>query len=372
MLVTLHHLMIGSLLMKKRTISGLFSWLVLAVCFSMLMTATTPSGATDAAKASSLVKPLGPANLGSDLWSAVRARSDAASDQYGLSRDTKRNKTTQVRGYDANVLVNQAGDTWASFRNHQMIPKGRDLMIFVLLLMFLFYVFRGSVDDDTDVSGIELQRFSISARMIHWFLAGLFILLGITGLILLYGRTMLIPLVGHEAFGVIAGLSKELHNLSGPLFPIMLIFIFINMVRDNFYERGDLTWIVKGGGFFGDTHPSAGRYNAGEKILFWLTILLGIVISVTGLVLNFPALAVMVLERYPEFEQYRQVMEAMHVVHGVVAMVFICLIFGHIFLATVVVPGTLSGMTSGKVGVGWARSHHNRWYAQMMEKQGKD
>ena len=358
--------------MKKRTISGLFSWLVLAACFSTLMTATTPSGATDEAKASSLVKPLGPANLGSDLWSAVRARSDAASDQYGLSRDTKRNKTTQVRGYDANVLVNQAGDTWASFRNHQMMPKGRDLMIFVLLLMFLFYVFRGSVDDDTDESGIELQRFSISARMIHWFLAGLFILLGITGLILLYGRTMLIPLVGHEAFGVIAGLSKELHNLSGPLFPIMLIFIFINMVRDNFYERGDLTWIVKGGGFFGDTHPSAGRYNAGEKILFWLTILLGIVISVTGLVLNFPALAVMVLERYPEFEQFRQVMEAMHAVHGVVAMVFICLIFGHIFLATVVVPGTLSGMTSGKVGVRWARSHHNRWYAQMMEKQGKD
>ena len=212
--------MIGSLLMKKRTISGLFSWLVLAACFSTLMTATTPSGATDEAKASSLVKPLGPANLGSDLWSAVRARSDAASDQYGLSRDTKRNKTTQVRGYDANVLVNQAGDTWASFRNHQMMPKGRDLMIFVLLLMFLFYVFRGSVDDDTDESGIELQRFSISARMIHWFLAGLFILLGITGLILLYGRTMLIPLVGHEAFGVIAGLSKELHNLSGPLFPI--------------------------------------------------------------------------------------------------------------------------------------------------------
>jgi formate dehydrogenase subunit gamma len=372
MLFTLQPLTIGSLLMKKRTIGALSNWLALLVCFGLLMTVATPSSGADEAKLPSLVKPLGPANLGADLWAAVRARSDATSDQHGLSRDTKRNKTTQARGYDATVLVNQAGETWMSFRNHQMMPKGRDLMIFVLLLMFLFYVFRGSVGDSTDDSGVELQRFSISARMIHWFLAGLFILLGITGLILLYGRTALIPLVGHEVFAVVAGLSKELHNLSGPLFPLMLILIFLNMVRDNFYERGDLTWIVKGGGFFGGTHPSAGRYNAGEKILFWLTILLGIVISVTGLVLNFPVLAVLVLERYPEFEQYRQVMEAMHAVHGVVAMVFICLIFGHIFLATVVVPGTLSGMTSGKVGVSWARSHHNSWSAQLMEKQGKD
>ena len=358
--------------MNKRIHDVFSNWLVLALFVILSMAGQPAIVSADSNNAESSGKPLSPANLGADLWAAVRARSDQASEQHKLVLDPQISRTTQVRGHDSNVLVNQAGETWMSFRNQQLMPKGRDLMIFVLLLIFIFYIFWGRIEVEGGESGVLLPRFSMSARMIHWFLAGVFILLSISGLILLYGRSMLIPLVGHGAFSVIADISKEVHNLSGPLFPFLLVLIFLNMVRQNLYERGDMTWVVKGGGFFGGSHPSAGRYNPGEKLLFWLTILLGVVISVTGLVLNFPVLATMVLDYYPEFEQYRRVMETMHGVHGVVGIVFISLIFGHIFLATVLVPGTLTGMTSGKVDVNWARSHHSRWYKQMMEEKGKD
>jgi formate dehydrogenase subunit gamma len=57
-------------------------------------------------------------------------------------------------------------------------------------------------------------------------------------------------------------------------------------------------------------------------------------------------------------------MEYAHVVHSVIAVLFIVLALGHIFLATLFVPGTLSGMTSGKVDANWAKEHHDRWYEE--------
>jgi len=57
-------------------------------------------------------------------------------------------------------------------------------------------------------------------------------------------------------------------------------------------------------------------------------------------------------------------MEYSHVIHTVIGVVFIALVFGHIFLAVFFVPGTLQGMVSGNVDENWAKEHHDRWYAE--------
>ena len=116
---------------------------------------------------------------------------------------------------------------------------------------------------------------------------------------------------------------------------------------------------------FGSGHASAGKFNPGEKVLFWLTIFLGIVVSVTGYVLDFPAIASWIVATFPEFTQYRHVMELSHVIHTIIAVLFIALVFGHIFLAVFFVPGTLQGMVSGNVDENWAKEHHDRWYAEV-------
>ena len=88
----------------------------------------------------------------------------------------------------------------------------------------------------------------------------------------------------------------------------------------------------------------------------------------TGYILDFPVLADLARGYLPELGQYRHVMELSHVLHTVIAIVFILLILGHIFLATLFVPGTLGGMTHGKVDENWASTHHDRWYRAQKEK----
>ena len=277
-----------------------------------------------------------------------------------------------MRGHDSSVLVNPQGELWKSIRNSRLIPQGGQALLVVLLIILGVYAVRGPVKLASGESGQQVDRHSVSSRIIHWLVAGLFIILGITGLFLLLGRPLLIPVIGKTAFGGIAGASKEVHNILGLLFPFALIFMFVNLVRRNLYEKGDLAWVAKGGGMLGGGHVSAGKFNAGEKILFWATIFLGIGISVTGYVLDFPNIASWVLATSTEFTQYRHVMGYAHVIHSVIAVLFIALAFGHIFLATLFVPGTLSSMTSGKVDSNWAKEHHDRWYEEIRNKSSGD
>ncbi|MDP7524010.1 MAG: formate dehydrogenase subunit gamma [Arenicellales bacterium] len=298
-------------------------------------------------------------NPGIELWQAVRGKLDSPT-------------ATQVRGHDSSVLVNPQGELWKSIRNSRLIPQGGQALLVVLLIILGVYAVRGPVKLASGESGQQVDRHSVSSRIIHWLVAGLFIILGITGLFLLLGRPLLIPVIGKTAFGGIAGASKEVHNILGLLFPFALIFMFVNLVRRNLYEKGDLAWVAKGGGMLGGGHVSAGKFNAGEKILFWATIFLGIGISVTGYVLDFPNIASWVLATSTEFTQYRHVMGYAHVIHSVIAVLFIALAFGHIFLATLFVPGTLSSMTSGKVDSNWAKEHHDRWYEEIRNKSSGD
>ncbi|MAK32879.1 MAG: formate dehydrogenase subunit gamma [Acidiferrobacter sp.] len=327
-------------------------WFFVSVVFAMAPLQTTWAESEQAAPA------INNPNPGADLWRAVRGHLDSPA-------------VTQVKGHDSAVLVNDEGERWTLIRVNELVPKSRDWLLFVILLLGLVYMIAGPQKLQHGEAGVEVERHNTTARFIHWFLAIIFIVLGITGLILLLGRVALIPLIGKEAFGVVARICKEVHNFVGPLFPVAIILVFFNLVRGNLYERGDIKWILKGGGFFSEGHVSAGKFNPGEKLLFWLTIFLGIGVSVTGYILDFPTIAAWIVSASPDFSQYRHVMELSHVLHTIIAIVFIAFILGHIFLATMLVPGTLQGMTSGKVDANWAKEHHDRWYAEIREGENQ-
>ena len=278
-------------------------------------------------------------NPGTDLWRAVREANVG---------------TTQVQGVDTGVLINSRGETWRHFRMEQLIPVGAMLMGSVLALIVLFYLVRGPLRMQGGPSGKKIQRFTVFERTTHWFTVSLFWLLALTGLILLYGRFVLIPVLGPEGFGLTASACKEAHNLFGPMFLVAILMLFLTFVKDNIYARGDMTWLLKGGGMFGGGHVSAGRFNAGEKIWFWIAVPGGLVLSVSGLILDFAV-----------FGQGRELMEISHVLHGIAAVVVITVSFGHIYLGTAGVEGTLGSMTTGNVDEVWAKSHHDRWYAEV-------
>lgn len=277
-------------------------------------------------------------NPGTDLWRDVR------------QRDTVIEGISQIRGVDTGILINPRANQWTLFRVGPLIDYGVAGFTAIIVLIALFYLFRGQVKVEGGPSGKLILRFSEYERIFHWVLASVFLLLALSGLILLLGRDLLIPVLGHQLFSLVASSSKEAHNLFGPIFLLSLLLIFFSFAKKNLYARGDFNWLAKGGGMIGKEHPSSGFFNLGEKIWFWLLILIGLVISLSGLVLVSPSLG-----------QSRVLMELSHVIHSVSALILIGVSLGHIYLATIGTEGTREGMKSGYVDSRWAQLHHDRW-----------
>ena len=323
--------------------AAVFSRMLMAlfVLVLVVMPQFAPQARADADTAAGKV-----ANPGTELWREVR------------QREAPLAGATQVTGMDSGVLINTLGEQWRRFRMEQLVPVAGALIGGVLGLIILFHLFKRGVRLEHGRSGNYIQRFKEIDRILHWYVATVFIFLALTGLILLTGRVVLIPVFGHEVFSAIASASKEGHNLFGPLFLLGVVGLFIRFVSKNFPGKGDLGWLLKAGGFLGGKHPSAGFFNAGEKIWFWLVIVVGLTISVTGLILEFPF-----------FGQDRPLMALSLVLHGVGAVLLVAGLFGHIYVGTAGMEASLESMTTGYVDVNWARQHHDQW-AEACEAEG--
>jgi formate dehydrogenase subunit gamma len=281
---------------------------------------------------------------GAELWREVRQRDGAVE---GIS---------QVKSPGANVLVNVSGESWRQYRMNTLIPKAGGAFLVVLILIGVFRLLRGRIMLQGGRSGIKILRFTTSQRFAHWTTAILFVILGLTGLVLMLGRKFLIPVIGPEGFGTLAAAAKFLHDYLGPVFIFALTYLFVLFVRDNLPSfKVDLLWILKGGGLFGG-HAHADRYNAGEKIWFWIASIGGLVAIISGVVLDFPI-----------FGQTRATMEFYHMVHSIAAVVLIFVAFGHIFLGTAAMEGTFEVMKTGYCDSNWAKEHHDLWYEKVKD-----
>ncbi len=286
-------------------------------------------------------------NPASELWRDVRQRTAPVAGK------------TQVKGVDSGVLINANGERWRHFRVNQLIPIGGYVLGGVLVGLVVFYLVRGRVPVEGGLTDRKLPRYTTYERTIHWFIAGIFIFLALSGLILLFGRPLLIPLIGKEAFSVLASASKEGHNLMGPLFLLALVLIFFRFVRRNIYQKGDLTWLLRGGGVIGKKHVPSNFFNMGEKTMFWLLVFVGGAIGVSGLVLVFPV-----------FGQGRELMELAHVGHAIGAVFMVAVILGHIYIGTIGMEGAIEGMKTGYCDLNWAKEHHDLW-ASRAEQSGE-
>lgn len=283
-------------------------------------------------------------NPASELWRNVRQRENPLAG------------TSQVQGTDANYLMRVSGESWRQYRTLTLIPRASIAIFVALFLLFLVWLLRGKLVLKAGRSGIKILRFTLNQRVAHWCTAILFVVLALTGLVLLLGRKLLIPLFGSEGFSYIAVTAKALHNYLGPAFAVALIFLFILFVRNNMISaKIDLLWILKLGGF-GKAHVSSHRFNAGEKGWFWIAVLVGSTIVVSGLVLNFPI-----------FDQTRATMEWYLVIHGIAAIIMTIASFGHIYMGTAGVEATFEVMQTGYCDSNWAREHHDLWYEEVKD-----
>jgi formate dehydrogenase subunit gamma len=261
-------------------------------------------------------------------------------------------QTTQVRGVETNVLVESGGEVWRQIRNGPVTIYGGWLLVITFLLIGAYYAVKGSLKLHGKPSGRTLQRFSAWDRIVHWTTAVTFVILAITGLITLFGKHVLLPVTGYTLFSWLASLSKSLHNFVGPLFAVCTVLMIITYLKDNLPKAYDFLWVRKWGGMFSGEHVPSGRFNAGEKAWFWgFVMVLGIVVSATGFVLDFA-----------NFGQGRVLMQQMNVIHAIAGVLFTAGSLGHIYMGTIGVDGAYEAMRNGMVDETWAKDHHEYWY----------
>jgi formate dehydrogenase subunit gamma len=169
-----------------------------------------------------------------------------------------------------------------------------------------------------------------------------------------FGKALLLPLIGHTLFGWLAYALKNIHNFAGPLFAVSLLVVIVTFVRDEMFERADWAWLRRFGGLFGGHEVPSPRFNAGEKVLFWIGALaLGVVVVSSGLVLD---------KLLPGLDYLRGDMQLAHMVHSIAAIVMMAAFLGHIYMGTIGMRGAYKAMRHGQVDEAWAKEHHALWY----------
>lgn len=287
----------------------------------------------------------------SEMWRAVRK---------GIKG------TVSIPDKKAGQLVQSEGDAWRAVKNGPIAKWGVIGLGGMVALLVLFYLIRGKITVDHGMSGRTMTRFADMERMGHWLLAVSFIVLAITGLNITYGKYFLLPVLGKAGFATIAGAGKWLHNYVAFAFMAGLVMILVMWIKENFPNKYDLEWLAKGGGMFvKGVHPPSKKFNAGQKILFWLVIWGGLGLSLTGIALLFPFQF-----GFPAGMEPIQQMQFATTWHAIIALVMTIVVIAHIYIGTVGMEGAYDAMGSGEVDENWAKEHHSVWAKEKAKSRG--
>jgi len=253
-----------------------------------------------------------------------------------------------------------AGEAWRQVRNNWIIPYGGALFLIALGALAIYYFARGPLGHTDGQGAPVIERFTPFERSAHWANAIAFSTLAISGLVMAFGRFILLPLMGGTLYGPLTYVLKTLHNFAGPIFTVSLVIVFFTFVRDEWPERGDLHWLARAGGAFSKNRdePPSGRFNAGEKLIFWAGVLfLGVIVVASGLVMD---------KLVPNVDYERSTMQVAHMVHSVATVLMMSMFTLHIYLGTIGMRGAYKAMRTGWVDEAWAREHHEYWYEDIV------
>ena len=339
-----------------------------------------------AAVASLLIAGVGGVDLSDALIgpAAAQEKGNVPGRSLGTSSDSDLWRTLR-RGYRSDVpyadkqkgvAIQSEGENWRNVRNGPLSVYGGWMLGGVIALLAVFFALRGRIRVERGFSGRTVERFNGVERFAHWLTATSFIVLGLTGLNMLYGRYVILPYIGPEAFSTLTEAGKYAHNFVSFAFMTGIVMMIVLWIRQNIPDRHDLAWLAKGGGILvKGVHVSAKKFNAGQKIIFWLVIFTGISISFSGLMLMFPFIfkpfgptfAVLNIFGFglPTELSVMQEMQLNQLWHALLGLLLIALIFAHVYIGTLGMVGAFDGMGSGQVDVNWAREHHDLWAEEL-------
>lgn len=203
---------------------------------------------------------------------------------------------------------------------------------------------------------VTVDRYTVAARVNHWITAVTLVLLALSGLSLFHPSLFFLT-------GLFGGgqWTRTIHPWLGVLLFFSFAGLFVRFWKANLWKSEDNTWLRRIRDVLAgheERLPELGKYNAGQKFVFWGMSLLIIILIVSGIV---------VWDQYFfDFTSIEQKRVAI-LVHAMAAVVIICVWIIHVY-AAIWVRGTIAAMTKGRVTGGWAWRHHRKWLRELVGK----
>jgi formate dehydrogenase subunit gamma len=201
---------------------------------------------------------------------------------------------------------------------------------------------------------VTVDRYTTGARINHWITATSLVLLALSGLALFHPSLFFLT-------GLFGGgqWTRAIHPWIGVLLFFSFGGLFIRFWRANLWKSEDGTWLARLRDVLAGNDeklPEVGKYNAGQKAVFWGMSLLIIILITSGFV---------IWDQY--FSQYTTIDQKRVAVllHAATAVVIICVWIVHVY-AAIWVRGTIGAMTRGRVTGGWAWRHHRKWLRELV------
>jgi formate dehydrogenase subunit gamma len=200
----------------------------------------------------------------------------------------------------------------------------------------------------------KVTRFSVRERLVHWLVALAFLYAALTGLALWSPRLYWLAAVFGGGTTV-----RAWHPWGGIVFVFVFAAMFVAWKRQMRLDSDDRRWLRQAHRYAVNDEsglPDAGRFNAGQKSLFWMQSLSGVLLLLSGIVLWWP-------EVMP-----RPLRLSAILIHPAAAVISIGGLIVHIYMGTAAVPKAFRGMIQGWVTPRWAESHHPKWYREIRRK----
>lgn len=229
-------------------------------------------------------------------------------------------------------------------------------MVFLLIIVFVPLAFFGHfmiVGQRKFNHHKKLKVFSKYNILIHWFAAIPFVLICITGIIMVFGTSF--------GGGVFVRLARNIHGLSTIIFIIFATLMFFMWFRESLFKKYDIDWFKIMGGYLSQNNIPipAGKFNAGQKIWFWIATLGGAIMAITGGIMYF---------QYTDINTLRLVA----IIHNILGFLVIAMLITHIYMALFAIEGAIESILNGNMGEEELSILHSIYYKELIDNKKLD
>ena len=253
----------------------------------------------------------------------------------GLILDTSQLLRNVLGGADYLVQT----DLFISIRSSVIIPSfGIAILVFIGLSLGHFFAI-GPKDMTGKGDADAIPWWNMFERIIHWIMAVSFVILLISGLLITFGRY----------FGGGGGtlFLRQLHDYSGFVFIPCLAIMVLLWLKESIPKAYDMGWLAHFGGYLGYKEKlTSGKFNAGQKLWFWIMTVTGVLLSWSGLGLFFQWGMMSDLRFYV-------------ILHFFSSIPMILMFLVHLYMTTIGTKGSFMGMIHGKMSKTAAESYHS-------------